>query len=533
MPDKPFLDATNASDTFHWLVKHLGTGPLAGYLRRGQDVVHCPRVGEAGYIAPPDDGDDNGPATVVTATVASLRARVSLSYDVTRLVKRGKAFSEENCLFPADPALLALAAPGEAHHLRTLHGVTHTPIVRRDGSILSEPGFDDATGYLLLPDVDIPPVPEHPTEEQVAAAAALLQEMVCDFDWAGKHDQANYLGVALTPLLRMITPPPYKLAAIMAHQPGSGKTLLASLLRILHGGVVRSELPHDDAELEKVLTSILTQTTAPIVQFDNVTGVVRSSRLAGLLTSNVHTGRILGATKEVEVANDRVWVVTGNNVTLGGDLVRRTLWIAINPDIPNPHLRTDFRHPDLEQWVQQRRGELLHALLVLVTGWVSAGRPMPERESSDSFARWRQTVAGILTHAGIAGGFDAPESVQQKAGLDDEGWGEFLLALREERGRLTFTVGDIVKHLEYQPAIADALPGDLAEKHDRHQKLTHSLGAWFRNRKGRWVGDLVCEEAGRDPATNTTLWRVRHKDDGDNTQLQIQQDQPEFRTCRR
>jgi len=102
-------------------------------------------------------------------------------------------------------------------------------------------------------------------------------------------------------------------------------------------------MPHDDAELEKSISSILTCTTAPVVQFDNVSGTLRSSRLAALLTSREYSGRILGSTNSVDMVNDRLWTLTGNTLNLGGDLVRRTLWCTIDPGCPDPQLRTGFK----------------------------------------------------------------------------------------------------------------------------------------------------------------------------------------------
>jgi hypothetical protein len=420
----------------------------------------------------------------------------------------------------------ALAAVDEAINLRLLRGVTHTPMVRKDGSILDQPGYDLHTGFLFLPVVDVPEVPEHPSADQLTAAVALLRGMIDQFKWAGPHDEANFLGLLLTPLLRELTPPPYKLAAIMARQPGSGKSLLAEIVRGVHGGVFRSEMPHDDAELSKSLTSILARTTAPVVQFDNVGGTVRSSRLAGLLTSAVYSDRILGSTNDVELANDRVWLLTGNNMNFGGDMIRRTFWVTIDPGVPDPHLRIGFRL-HLPSYVAEHRGEIIRALLVLVRSWVEAGMPAESR-SSDSYAHWSATVRGILANAGIPGEFDHTDSAQQMVGADDEGWGEFLTAVRGAFGDRSFTVKELLTRFEGVPIengygsmrmamdetarnLAEALPAELHEKYVRHgdiRAVSKSLGRWFTNRTGRWAGGLVAEKLGIN-RTNVQEWRIR------------------------
>ena len=525
-----YLLSADADVNVRWLVAELGRGGLSGYFRRGDNLVLCHRIGEDGYIAPRGEGDTNGPATLRTAGADDVLGTLALDYRIRRRRGRGEDQYEVGAIFPTQAAKLTVTQLHRAEHLRPLLGVTHTPVVRADGTILSAPGYDDASGFLLLPQVSVPPVPTQPTREQLVAAVTLLRRMVAEFVWAGDHDEVNFLGLLLTPLLRQLCPPPYKLAALMAHQPGSGKSLLASILRDVHGGVLRTEMPHDDAELGKSLTSILSITTAPVVEFDNVSGTLRSSRLAGLLTSDTYTDRVLGSTSHVDMTNDRLWVITGNNLNLGGDLVRRTLWVTIDPKVPNPELRTGFEL-DLEGgWVREHRGELLHALLTLVAAWQAAGRPTPAQRSSDSYGRWRAVVTGILAHAGVPGEFDAAESAQQTVGVDDEEWAEFLAALHREFAGRSFTTAEVVAALVRSPSVSweggpapllDVLPSELSDRWNAAQRsgqcgpFGKSLGRWLQNRDRRWAGGYSAERLERKSATNSALFRiVRHSDSG-------------------
>lgn len=377
----------NPVDEFRWLLTELGARGLSGMFRRAEAAVYTAAITEDGYVPPIRTADHNGPATVRVVEPIGVVTRLALNYFVYVIhldPVTGKKIETERW-FPKAAAEHALDALDQAVNLRPLRGITHTPMVRADGSILVAPGYDDATGYLHLPAIDVPDVPDSPSGVELAQAVRLLRGLLDQFEWAGDHDEANFLGLLLTPILRQLAAPPYKLGAIMARQPGSGKSLLNRILREIHGGVFRSEMPHDDAELSKSITGILTCTTAPIVQFDNVSGTLRSSRLAGLLTSATYSDRVLGTTNNVDMCNDRLWTVTGNNLSLGGDLVRRTLWVTIDPGCPDPHLRTGFRL-DLPSYVAEHRGEILNALLVLVRAWVCAGSPTDAR-SSDDYAR--------------------------------------------------------------------------------------------------------------------------------------------------
>ncbi len=479
-----------------WLHEEIGRGGLSRYFRRGQALVVCNRIGEEGYLAPNDD-DDNGPATVGLADGLHVVGSLALDYRVSVLKQpaNGAPFEVE-VSFPLPLANTVVKQIDRAPHLRELRSVTHTPIVRADGTILSAPGYDEASGVLYLPELDVPAVSEFPTREELDDAVGVLRFLVAEFPWLGEHDEANYLGALLTPLLRLIAPPPYKMLAIGARQPGSGKSLLGKVLRAVHGGVLRTSWPRDDAELDKSLVSILTVTTAPVVEFDNVSGTLSSPRMDSLLTQAEYSDRLLGSTNQPTLINDRLFVITGNNVKLGSDLTRRAFWVTIDHGVPDPELLTHFTIKSLERWATERRGLILWALLTLIRAWVVAGRPRPPERSSDDYALWRSVVGGVLAHAGVPGEFDAAESAQQEQGAQDDGWSQLFEVLHTLWGSRLWKSSDVAALLFNPqpcidaglPTLAEVLPEPLAEKHERGRPITQSLGKFLEAREGRWSG---------------------------------------------
>jgi hypothetical protein len=517
---RPPVDVTNAQEAADWLRDSIGRGRLAGYFDRGDQIVHTPREGEEGYRPlTRDEVDDDGPAQVRPISDSQLAARISFTHYCYKMVKRGDDSVPQPNLFPRAAARAAVDVPDMMPHLRPLRGVVHSPVIRADGTVLEAPGYDPATAQLHLPEpgLIVPRVPEHPTSVQLAQAVALLERMVAGFTFVSDDDKANYIGVLLTPLIRALAPPPYQLAAITAPQPGSGKTLLANCARIIHGGVFRAEMPAQDDELRKQITTILDYTTGALVHFDNVSGTVRSSIVAGLLTSAVWDDRRLGVNELVHARNDRLWIITGNNLSLGGDLARRTIWITIDPGVPHPERRTGFAIQDLERWTREHRGQLIHALLTLVRAWVSASMPKPELKGSDSYSRWTQTIAGILANAGIAGTFGEAQSASRDIGTDDEEWHDFLVAVHSHFGTQPWTVRQLLSNLDTGQLISsggislDALPAELAEKASKPavgvMGIAKSLGRWLRNRDGRWAGPITVRADGLD-RTKTGLWRI-------------------------
>lgn len=514
--DRPSLFLAEEQDTIRWLWNELGTGGLAGMFLRGDQLVHTAAVGEDGYKAPADDRDSDGPYQVRQVSPVGLAARISDAYAIVRRKADG---SRARPVFPRGLAEMAVSYLDNAPNLRTLRGVTHVPMPRKDGSLITMPGFDRESGYLYLPTLDVPHIPADVSGEPIQWATAFLEYVVGEFRWVGEHDKANFFGMLLTPLMRLLTPPPYKLGIIGAHQPGSGKSLLSSIITTVHGGVFRAEMPTDGVELEKLLLGILLTTTAPVVLFDNLSGTVRSSHLAGLLTSADYSSRVLGASVNASVPNNRLWLGNGNNVSLGGDLPRRTLWSMIDPGVPDPHLNT-FRL-NIPEFLKARRGEVLRALLIWIQHWKQLGGKV-QPVAGDSYTVWINTTREILTAAGVPGVFDHRDSVRQVAGVDDDGWSEFLRfvhALTQGqpwtvRELLTACERDLINANPLHDSLLEVLPDELSKRVGQSGKLAviaKSLGRWLSNRDGRWANKLTVKEVGHN-REGVKLWATSQYD---------------------
>ena len=101
----------------------------------------------------------------------------------------------------------------------------------------------------------------------------------------------------------------------------------------------------------------------------------KSPALSSALTTAFYSERILGLSKIAEIIQHACWYATGNNVTIGGDLPRRTVLIQLDAAIPKPAERVGFRHPMIKSWVIDHRGELLGKALTIIQAWILAGSP--------------------------------------------------------------------------------------------------------------------------------------------------------------
>jgi hypothetical protein len=529
----------------------IGTGPLAGVFRRGKELVHTPRIGEDGYEAP-ENGDDDGPAQVVALTPSYRAAMVDARFKVRNLIKDTEESKRTGeAVYKPVPALAPQRAvervyynavmKEDAPNIKNLVGVTHTPVLRKDGTVLSEPGYDPISNLLYLPNngLEVSEIPDKPGDEDVAQAMKEIEFVIKGFPFVSEDHKANFIGAMFTPLLRPLTPPPYQFVFITAPNPSSGKGFLAEILGELHGRVMRGSFARDSEEFRKNITATLMTTTAPIIQWDNLRGVVKSADFEMLLTSADWSDRYLSRNLIVSAKNDRLWVATGNNAHLSGDLERRTLVVEIDPKMPHPETRVFDINPP--RYVKENRGKLLAAMLTVARGWVVAERQVvPDR--TDSYDMWRATIRDMLKWAGVEGTFGAEQNQIAVVSEEDEEWGIFLGSIHDIVGDQHFTTEDVAKLLgrdgvdhardkfgvgekkgednpfdnvnKTDPAIDPTkLPEALMEKFtklssDDSPRFKKSLGKALQYKVGRYVQGykLVLEK--RSDKKNPSIWSI-------------------------
>jgi bifunctional DNA primase/polymerase-like protein len=387
-----------------------------------------------------------------------------------------------------------------------LVAVVEAPVLRPDGSILATSGYDTATQLYYAPDPDlqVPPIPEQPTQADAKAAVETIWQAIEGFPFVDDASKANAFGTLLTPITKPAIDAPTPASLFDAPQAGVGKSLLADVVSIVATGRAAEmfSAPRDPDEWRKQITMALMSGT-PVVVIDNVTHPLDNSDLCKVLTETTHIDRAFRTHDKIALPVKSTCIATGNNIQLAGDMPRRCYRIRMDAKTSRPFTRTGFKIGDLKKWTAEHRGELLAALLTMARAWYVAGKPKPELTPLGSYESWSITVGGILEYAGVAGFLQNAEGLYAEADVESTQWENFLHALHIAFYADPFTVAEITGVLKGKTWDADlrqsvptdraaglraALPDFIAEAVDRDGLFQRRLGKCFAERVDRRFG---------------------------------------------
>jgi hypothetical protein len=399
--------------------------------------------------------------------------------------------------------------------LPPLEAIVEAPCLRRDGTVLSIEGYDPDSRLYLGDSLNGlgEAIPEKPTDPDVHRALDLIQDVLVDFPFVDESTKTITFAALLTPVCHPAISGPTPLALIDSPSPGTGKGLLAEVISLISTGRSSAlySIPENEAEWRKQLTSIFLEGTT-IVVFDNLNGRLESPQLCKALTANTWADRLLSKNRTVELPVHCTWIVSGNNIQLGGDIPRRCYLVRIDAKCPRPEDRTEFRHRNLPQYVLEKRPLLLCALLTLARAWFAAGCPEPSTPRLGSFESWALTIGGILEHAGVYCFLCNRRDMLEQAAIQSQQWEGFLLALYAIHGDRPFRTGAAVSKIEDNAQIPkshtrlkETLPDSIA---DAGRNMHHRLGNAFSEKCLRRFGEsgVFIEKAGT--YQHAIQWRI-------------------------
>lgn len=280
-----------------------------------------------------------------------------------------------------------------AHHLPEIRLLTSYPVILPDFTV-SPPGFHAPSGTYYAGE-PIEPITE------TAAIKAHLEDLVIDFAFEDDASKHNFFGFLLTPILREVVGGSVPMHVFSSPKAGSGKGYLIN--KVAGGSITgrtlgSATLPKRQEELNQ-WTFSLARSGKTLVHIDNLPQEVDSGDLAALITGEWLDNRVLGVSGFGEARNTLTVALSGNNLGLSDELMRRSVIVRLKPLGARPEDRTDWKHPDIGDYCIEHRPRTLACLLGAVLGWVGAGSPAGETPLG-SFERWARVVGGILHHLG-------------------------------------------------------------------------------------------------------------------------------------
>lgn len=465
------------------------TDALLDVLRRAPDVFdfgnELVTVGRAGVVCPMNEH--------------SLRYTVGGLTQFWRWHKLPQGGAVEMLLDPPASICKSVLALGNQRSLKPLDAVITAPTLRPDGSVLSTPGYD-ATTRLLFDVENLPPdIPEHPTREQGLAALEHLWKPFADFPFVGPLDRAVHLAALLTAAVRAVLPtsPAFGYDAPVQ---GSGKTLLARCVGVLATGEDVGVWPHtagrDDEEVRKRIFTVLRSGARAII-WDNVVGSFDSAAMASAITSPTFQDRILGASSSSIVPNRAMLILTGNNLTLAGEMPRRVLVVRIDPVTDMPFAR----HFEVDPFAlcHTERQMMIGAALVLIRAYLANCNTQLGKGRLASFEQWdawvRQTVIyANMLKPGMFG--DVMDVVQANQAQDpeQETLGLLLDAWQRNFGPAYKSAGEVVAVLKNGYLSDESISGQLraavSDVCGRGDLTPRALGRILGFRAGRVVNGM-------------------------------------------
>lgn len=282
--------------------------------------------------------------------------------------------------------------------LPVLTGLINAPTLRSDGSILTQPGYDSATGLLLNTHGAVfAEIPNQPDWEDGRQALSVLLQLIETFPFVGEADRAVALSAILTACIRRSLPTA-PLHAFSAPVMGSGKSKLVDIATLIASGREAAVIAQGktEGELEKRLGALLLAGEA-VIPIDNCEAPLGGEFLCQMLTQPIVRARILGRSEAPELPANAMVTATGNNLVLVGDMARRALLCRLDPQCERPELRR-FASDPLQQ-IKAHRPRYLVAALTVLRAYHVAGRPQ-QADPLGSFSEWSRWVRDALIWLG-------------------------------------------------------------------------------------------------------------------------------------
>jgi putative DNA primase/helicase len=261
----------------------------------------------------------------------------------------------------------------------------------------------------------------------------------------------------------------------------------------------------DDEELEKRLGASLLAGHA-LLSINNVSRPLGGDTLCQLIDQPLIKVRILGKSAGPLIEPRITLFATGNNLTLLGDIVRRTVTAHMDAGVEAPWLR-QFSDDPLAR-IMADRGKYIAATLTVCRAFMaSSENPLPPLQS---FEAWSRIVRSALVWLGCG---DPVKTIAQAAADDPEreAFNAVLTAWTNVFQKTENTAVEIRARAGEKDTAGDYVHKDLrdallAVAADRNGEIsTRRLGNWLRIHRDRVINRRRLVRTGHGPVAK---WSV-------------------------
>ena len=537
-------DTTEApEETRETILVEGGKGPEQADQAIRAAIAHGANIYQMGgrLVSIARDGDSNrdrirrtpGAPRIVGLSATALRERLTRHVLFAKIDGRSGDIKFIECPYHIAAALVDR---GEWADVPELVGYNEAPVIRPDGSLLTDPGYDRRTGLYLfdheltlnLPTCVTEPSGDASNEASMAVrqkriehcrtaaldAYEVLSATLSSLPFKDESDQlAAVAGVMTATSARVIDSVP--MTAITAPTPGTGKTLLADAMAIVATGrrAAVMSLGQDNAEAEKRLFGLLLAGDL-IGVLDNIERILEGDLICQAISQATLNGRPLGGSTMVRVPARSALVATGNNLVIRGDLNRRTMLVRLDAKCERPETRAFDR--DLLAEVETKRGAMVGAVLTIARSYQLAGCPaVADLPAFGGFGDWDLLVRRPLAWLGLGDPL-TPARDSQDDDPDRANQRSLFASWFARYGDRPVTAAQVVDDATSArprfdgagfdhdaPDLHDALTQMLGEKIS-----ARALGYVLRRYRGRIIDDLRLDHAGQCGRNKYAQWRL-------------------------
>jgi hypothetical protein len=424
-----------------------------------------------------------------------------LRYRLARVASFFKYNRKGDVIFVIPPSPVVrdlLACPNPP--LPRLKHLVAAPYMTASGALHLEPGYCSESSLYYAPSgvLEFPPISKNPNAAQVREAIQVMKEPLVDFPFAGPAEYAHALAYKIALFLLEQTHGPIPALAIDKPLRGSGASLLTDVILwpALGRPAPKMTEASDEAEWARTITAKL-RNGSPIGVIDNIRERLESAALMSAISEAVREDRVIRTSLADQMSARTVWVLTGNNLRMSDEMIRRVLRCRLDPKVERPECRTGFQIPDLRAWLPENRGREVHAILTVCQAWNVAGKPLSRKELG-GFEHFCHVIGGVLDFVEIPGFLENRNEVSLTVDLEEQAWNFVSDVWYERFGTRAVGVSELWDMLKVHPDTLIAI--DLGSRGEDSQKSC--LGLRLRARRDRVINGRRLRLAGTAHGVN-------------------------------